>query len=108
MKTILFLLALTTLLISSQKDIEINKMIAEFETLKKKEQVQFQDYKTTLDKEYHNYKKELSKYWHKPELSTKKEWVSYTKDKKSRSKVDFKNNNYTVEVIAKNLNDAKK
>lgn len=106
MKKILLLLSLTTLLISSQRDIEISKMMAEFENSKKNEQVEFKDYKSKLDKEYNNYKKELSKYWDKPELSTKKEWVSYTKDKKSRSKVDFEKNSYTVEVIAKTLNEA--
>ena len=82
-------------------------MKAEFESAKSAQLQEFGDYKTELQKEYDNYKKELSEYWKKPELSTKKKWVSYSKDKKSRSKVDFEKNNYTVEVVAKNARDAR-
>ena len=106
MKKLLILLSLTTLLLSSQRDVEVAKMMAEFEASKKAQQTEFNDYKAKMEKEYKNYKKELTKHWRNPELSTKKEWVSYTKDKKSRSKVNFEKNNYTVEVIAKNLKEA--
>ena len=108
MKKILLLLTLTTLLFSYSKEAEIAKMKAEFEQMKTTQNREFKDYKTQLEKEYATYKKELKTYWKKPELSTKKRWVSYSQDKQSRSKVDFENNSYTVEVIAKNLNDAKK
>ncbi len=108
MKKILLLLTLTTLLFSYSKEAEIAKMKAEFEQMKTTQNREFKDYKTQLEEEYATYKKELKTYWKKPELSTKKRWVSYSQDKQSRSKVDFENNSYTVEVIAKNLNDAKK
>ena len=106
MKKLLLTLAFSTLLFSNERDDAIAKMKAEFETSKQAQQKEFGDYKAQLDREYKNYKKELKTYWKDPKLSTKKEWVSYTKDKKSRSEVNFEDNSYTIEVIAKTLNDA--
>jgi membrane-bound lytic murein transglycosylase C len=106
MKRLLLTLALSTLLFSNERDDAIAKMMAEFQASKQAQQKEFTDYKAQLDKEYNNYKKELKTYWKDPKLSTKKEWVSYTKDKKSRSEVNFKDNSYTVEVIAKDLKEA--
>ncbi len=106
MKKIVLTLLLSTLVFSSQRDDATAKMMAEFEVSKAAQQKEFTGYKTALNKEYATYKKELKTYWKDPKLSTKKEWVSYTKDKKSRSEVDFKNNSYTVEVIAKSLKSA--
>ena len=108
MKKTLLALLLTTLLFSSEKEDAVAKMMAEFEASKQVNQKEFVSYKEQLNKEFKNYKKELRTYWKNPKLSTKKEWVSYTKDKKSRSDVDFKNNQYSVEVIAKSLAEAKK
>ncbi|MDF1878261.1 transglycosylase SLT domain-containing protein [Sulfurimonas sp. SAG-AH-194-C20] len=106
MKKLLLSLVLSALLFSSEKNDAVAKMLQEFEASKQAQQKEFTSYKAQLEKEYSNYKQELKIYWEDPKLSTKKEWVSYTKDKKSRSKVDFENNSYTVEVIAKNLKDA--
>ncbi len=108
MKKTLLALLLSTLLFSSEKEDAVAKMMAEFEASKQMNQKEFISYKEQLNKEFKNYKKELRTYWKNPKLSTKKEWVSYTKDKKSRSDVDFKNNQYSVEVIAKSLAEAKK
>ena len=108
MKKILLTLVISTLLFSYSQEAEIAKMKAEFEQMKTTQKKEFKDYKTQLEEEYATYKKELKTYWKKPELSTKKKWVSYSKDKQSRSKVDFQKNSYTIEVIAKDLNEAKK
>ena len=99
---------LSTLLFSGEREDAMSKMMAEFEASKQAQQQEFKSYKEQLNKEFKNYKKELRTYWKDPKLSTKKEWVSYTKDKKSRSDVDFEHNKYSVEVIAKNLDEAKK
>jgi membrane-bound lytic murein transglycosylase C len=85
-----------------------NKQSEEFNNYKSGLEKEYKEYKLELEKEYKNYQKELKTYWKEPKLSTKKEWVSYTKDKKSRSKVDFEKNKYTVEVIASNIDEAKK
>lgn len=108
MKKIVISLMLSTLLFSGEREDAMSKMMAEFEASKQAQQQEFKSYKEQLNKEFKNYKKELRTYWKDPKLSTKKEWVSYTKDKKSRSDVDFEHNKYSVEVIAKNLDEAKK
>jgi len=87
---------------------EIAKMQAEFEAAKSAQNLEFKNYKESLNKTFKAYKKELAKYWKNPELSTKNEWVSYSQDKKSRSKVDFKNDTLVVEVIAKDEKEAQK
>jgi membrane-bound lytic murein transglycosylase C len=71
------------------------------------EKSKFQAYKAAEQKAFHNYVKELQKYWKKPILSSKKVLVTYTKDKKSRTLIDFKHNKLTIETIAKNEKEAK-
>ncbi|MEA1983047.1 MAG: transglycosylase SLT domain-containing protein [Campylobacterota bacterium] len=85
---------------------EMAKMEAEFASYKSNQESEYKNYKESLEKEFSAYKKELQTYWKNPELSTKKEWVSYSDDKKSRSKVDFEKNVVVVEVIAENANAA--
>jgi len=87
---------------------EMAQMQVEFEAMKSSQNREFKSYKEELNKEFIAYKKELNKYWKNPELSTKKEWVSYSKDKKSCSKVDFENDTLVVEVIAKSKEEAEK
>ncbi len=108
MKKFSLLITLSSLLLALNAPAGIEQMKAEFEQMKHAQNEEFKDYKSKLDAEYKTYKKELETYWRKPELSTKKRWVSYTKDKQARSKVDFEKNNYTVEVIAKDIKSAKK
>jgi membrane-bound lytic murein transglycosylase C len=67
---------------------------------------QFQDFNNSLNKEFQAYKKELSKYWAKPELSSKDVFVEYSKDLKTKRKVDFQNNYMQIAVLAKNKKEA--
>ncbi len=85
---------------------EMAKMEAEFENMKLSQKNEFELYQESLNKEYEDYKYELSKYWEEPKLSSKKAWVSYSKDKKSRSKVDFEKDIIIIEVIASNKEKA--
>jgi membrane-bound lytic murein transglycosylase C len=68
----------------------------------------FKQYKEALNKGFELYKKSLSKYWKNPELSDKTTFVEYSKDKKIRKKVDYKNNYIQIDVIAKDAVSAKK
>ena len=81
---------------------------AAFEAYKQKEDAAFKSYKEKLEKEFAAYKKELTPYWEEPKLSSKKEWVHYSDDKRSRSEVDFEKQSVTVEVVAKDVETAKK
>ena len=105
---ILLIALFSSLLFALTPQEEIQQMKAEFNTMKASQNRDFNDYRTSLNAEFKAYKKELSKYWKNPELSTKKSWVSYSKDKQSRSKVDFAHNQLIVEVIAKNRQEATK
>lgn len=111
MKIIFTSLLFTGLLFSSESYLpedEIVKMKAEFEVMKQEQLNGFDQYKKDLEVEYKAYKNELEKYWKNPKLSSQKEWVSYSQDNKSRLKVDFENEILTVEVIAKNKEEAQK
>ena len=109
MKKVFLALIIGSLLYSAQGSSaqeEMVKMRAEFEAMKQSQNNKFQTYKQQQNKAYASYKNELEKFWKKPKLSTQKEWVSYSDDKKSRSKVDFEKNIVVVEVIAANNEEA--
>jgi membrane-bound lytic murein transglycosylase C len=86
---------------------EMAKMKAEFDTMKIDHRSEYVEYQQKLEKEYQAYQDELRVFWLDPKLSSKKEWVSYSEDKKSRSDVDFENNVITIETIAVNEKQAK-
>ena len=67
---------------------------------------EFQEYKKAQQKIYNAYKKELTRYWEKPILTTKKVLVNYSKDKTSRTIIDFSTNKLTIETLAKNEQEA--
>jgi len=85
-----------------------NQQIQGFQNYKVSLNKEFKEYKEALNKGFADYKKSLSKYWKNPELSTKKTFVEYSKDKKVRKKVDYDKKMVTVQVIAKNRQEAQK
>ncbi|MGB5964283.1 MAG: murein transglycosylase domain-containing protein [Sulfurimonadaceae bacterium] len=70
------------------------------------EEAAFKKYQEDINRAYSDYKKEVSLYWEEPRMSTKKEWVSYAKDKKTRTAVDFEAETITIETLAKSAKDA--
>ena len=111
MKALYLILLISTTLFSAEIDdaqANIDKMRAQFERQKVAQQEEFNDYKSALNKAFKSYKKSLTKYWENPELSSKEKWVSYTKDKKTRSEVDFKHKVLHVETIATSKEKAMK
>ena len=113
MKIIFIVLILNSFIFSLDFDSELasaqeemKQMEAEFEQTKLDHKNEFETYSKSLQKEYKAYEDELNEYWKNPELSTKKDWVSYSEDKKSRSKVDFENNEISIEVIAASQEEA--
>ncbi|MDT8338190.1 MAG: murein transglycosylase domain-containing protein [Sulfurimonas sp.] len=106
-------LSLSSLLLAQIVDDFKNTQMETFEAQKN----QFDSYKTDLDdefssyqeslqKEYDEYKKELSIFWEEPIMSTKKRWVAYSEDKKTRTDVDFENETIVVETIASSEQEA--
>jgi membrane-bound lytic murein transglycosylase C len=79
----------------------------EFDSYKRTLEDKFNTYQESLQKEYEEYKKELSILWEEPAMSTKKRWVAYSEDKKTRTNVDFKNETIVVQTIASSEEEAK-
>jgi membrane-bound lytic murein transglycosylase C len=83
-----------------------------YEEYKKQEEKNYQNYLESENKAYEKYmreeqegieklRKEIEEFWGTGEFitSTKKNWVEYSHDKKSRSDVDFEEGTATVEVL---------
>ena len=75
--------------------------------IKKTQEAEFEAYKKAQNEAFNSYKKELGLFWDEPKTSTNEKWVSYTKDKKTRTDVDFKNETITLETIASSQEEAK-
>lgn len=105
-KVLLFISLITSLYASDTPDFAKEQMQG-FKNFKKSQEDGFKNYKKAQDKAFKEYKKEIGAYWEEPKLSSKKNWLSYSKDKKTRADVDFKNGYITVETLAKNAQEAK-
>jgi len=68
----------------------------------------FDAYKKAQQKAYNSYKNELLKYWDNPELTEETKLVHYTKDKKTKTAIDFKHKLLQIETIAKSKKEAEK
>ena len=77
-----------------------------FNEYKKDQEDGFKKYREAQMKEYNLYKKEIGAFWDDVKLSTQKTWVGYTKDKKTRTDVDFSKEIITVETIATSPEEA--
>jgi len=102
---------LTILLVSSlfaqtQAEYEQEQKSA-FASYKHKQEVGFQQYKKNYLDAIKKYKKDLKYFWNDPKISNKKEWLLYTKDKKTRSDVDFSKETITIQTIASSKKEAK-
>ena len=100
------LFLLTTLLAGTITVADYKDQLTQFEAYKQQQNITFKEYKKAQYKVFQEYKQELMRYWEKPKLSTKTQWLHYSKDQKTRSIVDFKNNNITVETVANNPQEA--
>lgn len=79
----------------------------QFDSYKTDLEDEFSSYQSSLQKEYDEYKKELSIFWEEPAMSTKKRWVAYSEDKKTRTDVDFEKKMIVVETISSSEQEAK-
>lgn len=73
---------------------------SKFSTYKDNTYKEFQEYKTKQNKAFLEYQKELNSFWKNPKFSTNKAWVSYTKDKKTQTDVDFEKETIIIKTIA--------
>lgn len=87
---------------------DFKQQMNDFDKFKKSQEDQFEAYKKAQMKAFEDYKKELGVFWDDPKLSTKKSWLSYSDDKKTRSDVDFEKKTITVETVATSEEEAKR
>ncbi|MBU0721069.1 DUF3393 domain-containing protein [bacterium] len=83
------------------------QQMQDFNSYKKSQEEGFKAYQQEQMKAFEDYKKELGAFWDEPKLSTKKSWVGYTEDKKTRTDVDFEQETIKVETIASSPQEAK-
>ena len=100
----------TTLICSlfSTLSADYMQQMRDFENYKQSQEDQFEAYQKAQMKAFEEYKKEIGVFWEEPKLSTKKNWLTYTDDKKTRSDVDFENNTIVIETIAESEEEAKR
>ena len=101
------LLAQTASEFSNQQMQSFNEQKKEFGVYKKSQKEEFASYQESQIKAFNDYKKEIGAIWEEPKMSTKKTWVAYTPDKKTRTDVDFSKEVITVETIASSPEEAK-
>lgn len=112
-KLLLIICVASTLIAQSVQDFKnqqmqgFNKEKKQFGIYKKSQEEEFDTYQKEQNKAYKAYKKELGVFWDEPKISTKKKWVSYTEDKKTRTDVDFSKETITIETIASSPEEAK-
>lgn len=106
LKNLLLITALVTASFALTAEEFQKQQMQGFNSYKKSQEEGFKAYQKAQMKAFEDYKKEIGTVWEKPKLSTKKEWVAYTPDKKTRTDVDFEHENITVETIAKSPEEA--
>ncbi len=113
-KNILLVLSLISLLnaqtaseFKKEQLSSLNKQKKAFKNFKDKELNSFENYKLAQKKAFQDYKNDLEKIWNKPKLSTKKQWVSYSKNMKTMTNVDFENEVIEIQTIASTPKEAK-
>lgn len=108
MNKILSSLLFSSLILSAEQTPQDYKqqMMQEFNSYKENLQKEFDNYKAAQMKEFNEYKKEVGAIWDDPKMSSKKDWVLYTDNKKTRSDVDFENQEITIETVAKSPKEA--
>ena len=107
MKKLLPLLFITLSLLGETRSELLKAQKSAFEQYKQTQLSGLQKYKEEQAQAYEDYKKGIAAVWEEPKMSTKKKWLSYSDDKKSRSDVDFEKETITVETIAKTPEEAK-
>lgn len=84
---------------NNQQHIETNKIEEEYDKFRTQSEEEFSNWKAQQEKEYAEFKDSIVNLWQKFEEPTNKDWVEYSKDKKSYSSVDFENGIAKIEIL---------
>jgi len=106
LKHLLIATSLSCLLLGQTLQEFKNQQTQDFKVYKKSQEDGFKSYQKEQEKAFNNYKKELGKFWDNPEMTSKKTWVSYAKDKKTKTNVNFEKETIVVQTIASSKKEA--
>ena len=106
LKHLLIATSLSCLLLGQTLQEFKNQQTQDFKVYKKSQEDGFKSYQKEQEKAFNNYKKELGRFWDNPEMSSKKTWVSYAKDKKTKTNVNFEKETIVVQTIASSKKEA--
>ena len=107
MKLFIILFSLSLTLFAQTQEEYVQEQKSAFSSYKYKQESEFKKYKQKYIDAINKYKKDINTFWGDSKISTKKEWLFYTKDKKTRSDVDFNKETITVQTIASSKKEAK-
>ncbi|MEA3228064.1 MAG: murein transglycosylase domain-containing protein [Campylobacterota bacterium] len=107
LKELLLITSLTTATFALTMQEYAEQQKQAFSGYKKTQEEGFKAYRAEQLKAFNDYKKEIGAIWDEPKMSTKKTWVAYTPDKKTRTDVDFDNETIVVETVASSPKEAK-
>lgn len=106
-KTAIFLFISLPLFSMSSEEYRLQQL-QEFNLFKTQTNKEFKTYKEAQNKAFKDFKREIGAIWAKPIMSTKKSWVTYEKDKKTRAKIDFDKQLITLQTISTSKDKAEK
>ena len=72
------------------------ELAGDYKDYKDQLQEEFQVYKQIAQQEFERHKKAVAEVWDKPELSSKKVWVEYSGDLKTKNRVDFEKKTISI------------
>ncbi len=85
-------------MMASQEN-KFNSQQNEFQTYNEQINSEFESYKKIVDSEFKKYKEEILNNWDKPEVTSKKKFVEYSPDFKTKKIVDFEKETIEVNII---------
>ena len=80
----------------------------EFEAYKASQQISFESYQKEQSDAIKEYKDTLNTLWDEPKTTSKNNLISYTPDQKTRTNIDFKNEEIIIETLASSEKEANK
>jgi len=108
LKKLLLITSLTTSIFALTMQEYADQQKQGYNQYKKTQEEGFKAYRAEQMKAFNDYKKAVGAIWEKPKMSTKKTWVEYTPDKKTRTDVDFSKEVIVVETVASSPREAKR
>ena len=107
LKILVSITILSNLLLAYDSFQSIEKTKNDFKSFKNSQLISYKDYELMHYDAIKQYKNDLNTVWDVPTLTSKNNLVSYTPDKKTRTDIDFKNEEIILQTLARTPDEAK-